>query len=383
MVTAARWPTSTACPSSSSPATSSPTAAPTRCCNRSRISATAPSAPTTASAPVSRYFDRITRPEQLLTALPRALRTMTDPADCGPVTLAFCQDVQARRIDWPGERSSRPGSWRQPPSATPTADELEAPSWNAHPPRPKAPRHRRRRRRPLLRTRLRGSCAPLPSATEHPRRSKPRPASPLYPGTTRSTSAPSASPARPRPPTPTLPRRRPRPGASAPAFRTSPPARGSLFRNPMRPLIVAINIAPYDGEKRGALPVMRRREARQGGTCHAPRPASAQNNTAPKPVPDARLKRDWLAECRRPSPPRRVKPTRCRPTSQVIGAVQRAGHHRHTVIVSRRRHHARRTPEALEGRPAHAPTTWNTAFPAWATRSRAPWASRWPNPSAT
>lgn len=51
--------------------------------------------------PVSRYFDRITRPEQLLTALPRAFRTMTDPADCGPATLAFCQDVQAEAWDWP------------------------------------------------------------------------------------------------------------------------------------------------------------------------------------------------------------------------------------------------------------------------------------------
>ncbi|NBV61534.1 MAG: HlyD family efflux transporter periplasmic adaptor subunit [Rhodobacteraceae bacterium] len=51
--------------------------------------------------PVSRYFDRITRPEQLLTALPRALRTMTDPADCGPAVLAFCQDVQAEAYDWP------------------------------------------------------------------------------------------------------------------------------------------------------------------------------------------------------------------------------------------------------------------------------------------
>ncbi|MGB3312994.1 MAG: 3D-(3,5/4)-trihydroxycyclohexane-1,2-dione acylhydrolase (decyclizing) [Albidovulum sp.] len=51
--------------------------------------------------PVSRYFDRITRPEQLMTALPRAMRTMTDPADCGPVTLAFCQDVQAEAYDWP------------------------------------------------------------------------------------------------------------------------------------------------------------------------------------------------------------------------------------------------------------------------------------------
>ena len=51
--------------------------------------------------PVSRYFDRITRPEHLLTALPRAMRTMTDPADCGPVTLSFCQDVQAEGFDYP------------------------------------------------------------------------------------------------------------------------------------------------------------------------------------------------------------------------------------------------------------------------------------------
>lgn len=51
--------------------------------------------------PVSRYFDRIERPEQLLTALPRAFRTLTDPADCGPVTLAFCQDVQAEAYDYP------------------------------------------------------------------------------------------------------------------------------------------------------------------------------------------------------------------------------------------------------------------------------------------
>src|SRR6184192_2058232 len=51
--------------------------------------------------PVSRYFDRITRPEQLLDALPRALATMLDPASCGPVTLAFCQDVQAEAFDFP------------------------------------------------------------------------------------------------------------------------------------------------------------------------------------------------------------------------------------------------------------------------------------------
>lgn len=51
--------------------------------------------------PVSRFFDRITRPEQLLASLPRALDVLTDPADCGPVTLAFCQDVQAEAYDYP------------------------------------------------------------------------------------------------------------------------------------------------------------------------------------------------------------------------------------------------------------------------------------------
>jgi 3D-(3,5/4)-trihydroxycyclohexane-1,2-dione acylhydrolase (decyclizing) len=53
--------------------------------------------------PVSRFFDRITRPEQLLTALPRAMQVLTDPSECGPVTLAFCQDVQAEAHDYPEE----------------------------------------------------------------------------------------------------------------------------------------------------------------------------------------------------------------------------------------------------------------------------------------
>ena len=51
--------------------------------------------------PVSRYFDRITRPEQLMTALPRAFRVMIDAADCGPATLSLCQDVQAEAYDFP------------------------------------------------------------------------------------------------------------------------------------------------------------------------------------------------------------------------------------------------------------------------------------------
>ena len=51
--------------------------------------------------PVSRYWDRITRPEQLLVTLPRAMAVLTDPADCGPVTLALCQDAQAEAYDFP------------------------------------------------------------------------------------------------------------------------------------------------------------------------------------------------------------------------------------------------------------------------------------------
>jgi 3D-(3,5/4)-trihydroxycyclohexane-1,2-dione acylhydrolase (decyclizing) len=74
--------------------------------------------------PVSRYFDRISRPEHIITALPRALRVMTDPAECGPVTLAFCQDVQAQAFDYP-EAFFTPKVWkiRRP---EPDAQELAA-----------------------------------------------------------------------------------------------------------------------------------------------------------------------------------------------------------------------------------------------------------------
>ena len=61
--------------------------------------------------PVARYFDRISRPEHLLTALPRAMAMMTDPQNCGPAVLAFCQDVQAEEFDYP-EDFFTPRTWR-------------------------------------------------------------------------------------------------------------------------------------------------------------------------------------------------------------------------------------------------------------------------------
>ena len=51
--------------------------------------------------PLVRYFDRITRPEQILAALPRAVQVMLDPATCGPVCLALPQDVQTMAFDCP------------------------------------------------------------------------------------------------------------------------------------------------------------------------------------------------------------------------------------------------------------------------------------------
>jgi 3D-(3,5/4)-trihydroxycyclohexane-1,2-dione acylhydrolase (decyclizing) len=53
--------------------------------------------------PVSRYWDRIYRPEQLLTALPEVMRVLTSPSDCGAVTLALPQDVQTEAYDYPEE----------------------------------------------------------------------------------------------------------------------------------------------------------------------------------------------------------------------------------------------------------------------------------------
>jgi 3D-(3,5/4)-trihydroxycyclohexane-1,2-dione acylhydrolase (decyclizing) len=85
--------------------------------------------------PVVRYFDRISRPEHVLTALPRALRVMTDPANCGPVCLAFCQDTQAEAYDYPVEFFT-PRTWfiRRPSR---TSANWRPPSRRSRPRRPR------------------------------------------------------------------------------------------------------------------------------------------------------------------------------------------------------------------------------------------------------
>jgi 3D-(3,5/4)-trihydroxycyclohexane-1,2-dione acylhydrolase (decyclizing) len=74
--------------------------------------------------PVSRFFDRITRPEQLLTALPAAMRALTDPVHTGAVVLSLPQDIQSHAYDWPdGFFAERDWVIRRP---VPDADEVEA-----------------------------------------------------------------------------------------------------------------------------------------------------------------------------------------------------------------------------------------------------------------
>ena len=197
--------------------------------------------------PVSRYFDRITRPEQLLTALPRAFATMTDPADCGPVTLAFCQDVQAEAYDWPAEFFAPQGMAPPPP----------------------APRRRASSRSPPTRSAARSARSSSPAAASStprpPARSRPSP---------RSTTSPSA---RPRPASPRMPWDHPLnlgsigvTGSSATnavaeaadvvlavGTRLQDFTTGSwaLFQDPDR-RIVSINVTPYDAHKHNALPLI-------------------------------------------------------------------------------------------------------------------------------
>jgi 3D-(3,5/4)-trihydroxycyclohexane-1,2-dione acylhydrolase (decyclizing) len=77
--------------------------------------------------PVSRFFDRIVRPEQLIESLPEAMRILTDAADTGAVTLSLPQDVQAEAFDWPAAMFAR-RVWeleRRPPVASRIAELLQ------------------------------------------------------------------------------------------------------------------------------------------------------------------------------------------------------------------------------------------------------------------
>ena len=70
--------------------------------------------------PVSRYWDRIYRPEQIITSLPEAMRVLTSPAQTGAVTLCLPQDVQTEAFDYPVELFQK-RIWRIPRSRLPSS----------------------------------------------------------------------------------------------------------------------------------------------------------------------------------------------------------------------------------------------------------------------
>lgn len=254
--------------------------------------------------PVSRYFDRIQRPEHLLSALPRAMSVLTDPAECGPVTLAFCQDVQAEAFDWPlaffDERV-----WHR---RRPRADRAEL-----H----RAAEAIRAAKRPLI---VAGggvlysqaqdvladfaSNRGIPVAETQSGKSALRHDHPLNLGSIGVTGSSAAN------------------AVAAEAdliiglgtrFQDFTTGSWALFRNPDR-RILSVNVTPLDAAKHGAMPLLADArsaledlDASLGDYCATP--------------PDASLKAEWLAavEAATAAPAGNALPS----DAQVIGAVQR------------------------------------------------------------
>ena len=259
--------------------------------------------------PVSRYFDRIMRPEQLLTALPRAFATMTDPASCGPVTLAFCQDVQAQAYDWP-EAFFAPKVWRlrrQRPDLNEQIALIEALEASKNPvilagggvhfsdAEAQLQSFAEHFQIPVVETQAGKSCLPW----NHP----------LNFGPVGVTGATSAN---------TLCAQADLVLGVGTRFQDFTTGSWDLFRNPNRQLF-SLNVNAYDAVKHGAIPVQA--DARQALEEIAA--VMIQNNVPARPAPDATLKTDWFAK---------VDPLTAAPGEgnalatdmQVIGAVQRS-----------------------------------------------------------
>ena len=217
------------------PATSSPAAGPTRCCSRSRISATARSAPTTASARSRAISTASPGPSSSSRPSARAMAVLTDPAECGPVTLRLLPGRADRGLRLPahllrGPRASAPRRLAPDPRELP------------RPPRPAAggadaARHRRRRRA-LCRGRARAD-----RLLRQARRSRRRDAGRQIGARRPSIPWRWARSASPEPARPTRSRRRPTScSASAPGCGFHHRLLGAV-QEPGRRLIIGLNVA--------------------------------------------------------------------------------------------------------------------------------------------
>ena len=161
---------STACRCCCCRATSSPIACRRRCCSSSSRAQTQDVSVNDCFRPVSRYWDRIYRAEQLLTALPEAMRVLTSPAETGAVTLALPQDTQTEAFDYPDAFFDE-RVWTIPRPRGDAAAIARAADGDSR--EPSAADHRRRRRALQRGDRRAARSSPKRPASRWP---KPRPA---------------------------------------------------------------------------------------------------------------------------------------------------------------------------------------------------------------
>ena len=244
------WRTPTGCRCCCCPATRSPAGRPDPVLQQVEHYGDPTTTVNDAFRPVSRYFDRITRPEQLLATLPQVARVLTDPADAGPVVLALPQDVQAEEYDFP-RGDVRPSACTGCRGRAPTSPRSPTPSASLRTARAAAAR--RRRRRALLRRRRPGAGVrggPRRPGRRDRRRPHPRAARP--PAVRRPARHHRLGlRQRPGPPRPTSC------SPSAPGCRTSRRRRGP--RSPPASDVVTLNAARFDAVKHAAHAAGRRR----------------------------------------------------------------------------------------------------------------------------
>ena len=286
--------------------------------------------------PVSRYWDRINRPEQLGSALLEAMRVLTDPAETGAVTLRAAAGRAGRGLRLPGRalRAARlaRSRGRRP---TPARSSRRAPTRSG---RPARAADRRRRRRASLATRP-TRCARSPSrrASRSPRR---RPARARCPRAIRSRSERSARPAR-APPTWS----RAMPTSSSASARATPTSRRP--RAPSSSTRTCGSSTSTSARGRGQARRLRARRRRPGDAraahVRARRPAASRRRTASastRSCASGTREVDRLVLGPDDAPPTQA---------QVIGAVNdAAGATRRRRL--RRRQHAGRPAQALAPR---------------------------------
>ncbi len=313
--------------------------------------------------PVSRYFDRINRPEQLAPALLAAMRVLTDPAETGAVTLALPQDVQAEAYDWPEELFARARVARAPAGAR---ARRAGPGGRVAPAGAAAADRggrrgdlRRGHRRPAHPRRGHG----------HPASRRPRRARARCRTTIRRTRARSGPPA---PPAANAiaarggrgARRRARAGA------TSPPRRAALFRR-RGVRFINLNVAAFDASKHAGLPLVGRRARGPRGAARGAAAMASEHRAAQSTVGLGRPSSARTTLGHGPLPAQ----------SEVIGAVNRAaGPARRRGV--RGGPHARRPAQAVaHARPEGLPRRVRLLVHGLRDRRR-PRASSWPRPTA-